>query len=61
MSVKIIFQIPDLSFPEPPSSFVGGNNKPGGPGGNNGGGAGNGGFDDFDDLARRFEELKKIK
>ncbi|CAN99697.1 IST1 homolog [Caenorhabditis elegans] len=51
----------DLSFPEPPSSFVGGNNKPGGPGGNNGGGAGNGGFDDFDDLARRFEELKKIK
>lgn len=52
----------DLSFPEPPTTFVGGN-KPGGGGGsgNGGSGGGGGGFDDFDDLARRFEELKKIK
>uniref|UniRef100_A0A1I7T282 IST1 homolog n=1 Tax=Caenorhabditis tropicalis TaxID=1561998 RepID=A0A1I7T282_9PELO len=52
----------DLSFPEPPTTFVGGNKPGGGSGGGNGGsGGGGGGFDDFDDLARRFEELKKIK
>ncbi|ULT88611.1 hypothetical protein L3Y34_007667 [Caenorhabditis briggsae] len=55
----------DLSFPEPPTTFVnrsGGGGGSGGSGGNgSGGGGGGGGMDDFDDLARRFEELKKIK
>lgn len=53
----------DLSFPEPPTTFVGGNRPGGGSGGggNTGSGGGGGGMDDFDDLARRFEELKKIK
>ncbi|VDL82505.1 unnamed protein product [Nippostrongylus brasiliensis] len=42
----------ELNFPEPPSTFAGGNNGRGGGGG--------GGADlDFDELARRFDQLKK--
>ncbi|VDM77629.1 unnamed protein product [Strongylus vulgaris] len=41
------------TFPEPPSTFAGG------PPGNNGGSGGNGGDLDFDELARRFDQLKK--
>uniref|UniRef100_A0A8R1DMK6 IST1 homolog n=1 Tax=Caenorhabditis japonica TaxID=281687 RepID=A0A8R1DMK6_CAEJA len=48
-----------LNFPEPPTNFVGGNNKP--PGGGGGGGGQTAPNLDFDDLARRFDELKKIK
>ncbi|CAI2355371.1 unnamed protein product [Caenorhabditis sp. 36 PRJEB53466] len=57
----------DLSFPEPPTTFIsggGGNNKPGSGGsggGAGGGGGGSGGDLDFDDLARRFDALKKLK
>ncbi|CAJ0589306.1 unnamed protein product [Cylicocyclus nassatus] len=43
----------DWTFPEPPSTFAGG------PPGNNGGGGGSGGDLDFDELARRFDQLKK--
>lgn len=42
----------ELTFPEPPSTFAGGNS--------NSGGSGGGGADlDFDELARRFDQLKK--
>ncbi|EYB82052.1 hypothetical protein Y032_0368g70 [Ancylostoma ceylanicum] len=42
------------NFPEPPNTFAGG------PGNSNGGGGGGTGGDlDFDELARRFDQLKK--
>ncbi|CAJ0939432.1 unnamed protein product, partial [Mesorhabditis belari] len=45
----------NLNFPDVPSGGLGGNNKPG-----NEGGGGSGGNDlDFDELARRFDQLKK--
>ncbi|CAB3398311.1 unnamed protein product [Caenorhabditis bovis] len=53
--------INDLNFPEPPTTFV---SKPGGGSGSGAGGSGNsgggnGGDLDFDDLAKRFDALKK--
>ncbi|VDO56066.1 unnamed protein product [Haemonchus placei] len=43
----------ELMFPEPPSTFAGGSGNSGG------GGGGTGGDLDFDELARRFDQLKK--
>ncbi|RCN37096.1 hypothetical protein ANCCAN_17026 [Ancylostoma caninum] len=43
----------EWNFPEPPNTFAGG------PGNSNGGGGGTGGDLDFDELARRFDQLKK--
>ncbi|EYB82051.1 hypothetical protein Y032_0368g70 [Ancylostoma ceylanicum] len=44
----------EWNFPEPPNTFAGG------PGNSNGGGGGGTGGDlDFDELARRFDQLKK--
>ncbi|KAK6030117.1 hypothetical protein OSTOST_03760 [Ostertagia ostertagi] len=40
----------ELTFPEPPSTFAGSSNN---------GGGGTGGDLDFDELARRFDQLKK--
>ncbi|CAD6186650.1 unnamed protein product [Caenorhabditis auriculariae] len=40
----------EIFFPEPPTTFVGGGNAPGGSGGSD---------LDFDDLAKRFDQLKK--
>ncbi|CAI5452080.1 unnamed protein product [Caenorhabditis angaria] len=57
-SIRKPDNLDDLNFPEPPTTFVGGPKGPSSgpppPGGSNGGGD-----LDFDDLAKRFDALKK--